>query len=161
MGSSCCGHAGRPSTGRMGCARAIVGSARPASAQRPARRNSVVGHAADRRAGGARGAILVRALGALRALGAIGSSPAAAATIRAPTTGCGAVLVAAGRISCVADLPRAPRARPTRAGNGGSAAATPVGASSGPSTMGAARGRNATTTAAASAGSAGSGSGCR
>ncbi len=154
MGSTCPGHAGRLSIGRIGCARAVVGSARPASAQRPTRRNSVVGHAEDRRAGGARGAVLVRALGTIAA------APAAAATIRATTTSCGAVLVAAGRISCFADLPRAARGRPTRAGNGGSATATTRGASSSPSTMGAARGHNATTTSA-SAASAGSGSGCR
>jgi len=162
VGSTCSGHTGRIAIGRMGCARALVGSARPASAQRPAGRNSVVGHAADRRAGGARGAILVRALGALRALGAIGSSPAAA-TIRAPTTGCGAVLVAAGRISRFADLPRAAFGRPTRSANGGSATAATGGAPSSPATMGAARGRSATTTttATACAASAGSGSGCR
>ena len=150
MGSSPSGHAGRLSIGRRGCARAIVGSARPASAQRPARRNSFVGHAEDRRAGGARGAVLVRAFGA------IGSAPAAAA-IRAPTTGCGAVLVAAGRISRFADLPRAACGRPTRGANGGSATAATGGAPSSPATMGAARGRSAATTTA----SAGSGSGCR
>jgi len=155
VGSSGSGHAGRISIGRMGCARAIVGSARPASAQRPTGRHSVVGHAEDRRAGGARGAILVRALGA------VGSAPATATTIRAPTTGCSAVLVAAGRISRLADLPRAACGRSARSGSGGSATATTVGAPSGPSTMGAARGRNATTTAAGSTGSAGSGSRCR
>ncbi len=155
MGSSPSGHAGRLSIGRRGCARAIVGSARPASAQRPARRNSVVGHAEDRRAGRARGAVLVRAFSA------IGSAPAAA--IRAPTTGCGAVLVAAGRISRFADLPRAAFGRPTRGANGGSATAATGGAPSSPATMGAARGRSATTTttATACAASAGSGSGCR
>jgi hypothetical protein len=149
VGSSPSGHAGRLSIGRRGCARAIVGSARPASAQRPARRNSVVGHAEDRRAGGARGAVLVRAFGAI--------ASAAAAAIRAPTTGCGAVLVAAGRISGFADLPRAACGRPTRGANGGSATAATGCAPSSPATMGAARGRSATTATA----SAGSGSGCR
>jgi hypothetical protein len=152
VGSSPSGHAGRLSIGRRGRARAIVGSARPASAQRPARRNAVVGHAEDRRAGGARGAVLVRAFGA------IGSAPAAAA-IRAPATGCGAVLVAAGRISCFADLPRAACVRPTRTANGGSATGAAGAAPSSPATMGAARGRSATTTTATA--SAGSGSGCR
>jgi hypothetical protein len=152
VGSSPSGHAGRLSIGTRGCARAIVGSARPASAQRPARRNSVVGHAEDRRAGGARGAVLVRAFGA------IGSAPApAAAAIRAPATGCGAVLVAAGRISRFADLPRAACGRPTRTANGGSATAATGAAPSSPATMGAARGRSATTATA----STGSGSGCR
>src|SRR5260370_23017767 len=138
----------------MGCARAIVGSARAAGAQRPAGGDAVVGQAEDGRAGGACGAVLVRALGPF------GSAPAAAATIRAPTTGCGAVLVAPGRISRFANLPRAARGRPTRAGNGGSATATTRGASSGPSTMGAARGHNATATSA-SAASGGPGSACR
>jgi len=94
-----------------------------------------------------------------RALGAIGSAPAAATTIRAPTTGCGAVLVATGRVSRFADLPGAACGRPARAGNGGSATATTGGAPSSPSTVGAARGRNATTTTAAASAGSGSGSG--
>jgi len=155
MGSTCSGDPGRIAIGRMGCARAFVGSARPASAQRPAGRYSVVGHAEDRRAGGASSAIVVCALGA-------GSSaPAAAAAIRAPTTGRGAVLVATGRISRSADLSRAGCGRPARAGNGRPATATTGGGPSRPSTVAAARSRNAATTSTASAGSAGSGSGCR
>jgi hypothetical protein len=153
VGSSPSGHAGRLTIARMGCARAIVGSARPASAQRAARRNSVVGHAEDRRAGGARGAVMVRAFSA------IGSAPGTAGTNRTPTTGCGAVLVAAGRISRFADFPRAACGRPARAGNRGSATAATGGAPSNPATMGAARGRGATTTTATA--SAGSGSRCR
>ena len=95
----------------------------------------------------------------VRALGAIGSAPAAAATIRAPTTGCSAVVVATGRVSRFADVPRAACGRPTRAANGGSATATTGGAPSSPSTVGAARGRNATTTTAAASAGSGSGSG--
>jgi len=138
----------------MGCARAIVGSA-PIGSQRPARCNSIVGHAENRRARGARGAVLVGALGA------VGSAPAAA-TIRAPTTGCGTVLVAAGRISRFADVPRAACGRPTRAGDSGSATAPTRGVPSSPSAMGAAGSHSTTTnTTAAAPASAGSGSGCR
>ena len=161
MGSSRSGHAWRLPIGRIGCARAIVGSAWPASAQRPTWRNSFVGHAEDRRAGGARGALLVRALGA------VGSAPAAAATICAPTAECGAasftVMVATGRIACFADLPRAGGGRPPRAGNGGSAAAAAGGAPSSTSTMEAARGRRSSTITATAATtvSTGAGSGCR
>src|SRR5258706_4812757 len=123
----------------MGCARAIVGSARPASAQRPAGRDSVVGHAEDRRAGRARSAILVRTLGAG------GSAPAASASIRAPSTGSGAVLVATGRISRPADLSGAGCGRPPRAGNGGSATPPTGSAPSGPPAIAPAPGPNAAT----------------
>jgi len=128
----------------MECARAVMGTARSIGPQRPARRDSVVGHAENRRARSSRGAILVRTVCASS------SAPGAAASIRTSTPGCGAarwfpVMVAAGRISRFADLPRAAGSRPTRAGNCGSPTAT-GGATTSPSAMGTARRSCSTTT---------------
>jgi hypothetical protein len=96
------------------------------------------------------------------AVGAIGSAPGAAATIRASTAGCGSFLVAAGRISRFADLPRAAGGRPTRAGDGGSATATATGsATSSPSAMGTARRSCSTTASTTTATAAGSSAECR
>jgi len=161
VGSTPAGHAGRLPVGRVGCARAIVGSARPIGPQRPARRDPIVGHAENRRARSASGAVLVRAFGAVSSAAA---APAAGTLIRAPTTGCGAVLVATGRISSFADLPRAASGHPARAGNSGSATAPTRGA---PSSAVAAGGSHSPTTivaaSAPSAASTGSSSGseCR
>lgn len=103
----------------MGCARAVMGSTGPSSPQRSPRRHAVMGHAADRRARRARGAVLAAAIDA-------GSSATAATATtsrsRVDAAGCrraarspSAILVAAGRISCTADLPRAARGRCTDA----------------------------------------------
>jgi hypothetical protein len=157
VGSSRSGHARRLRVARMGCPRAVMGSARPIGPQRPARRNSVLGHAEKRRARSSPRAVMVRTLGAS------GSAPApAAARFRASTAGCGAaccpVMVAAGRISRFADLPRAAGRRPTCAGNGRSATATAtVGATSSPSAMGTAR-RSCSTTTSTPAAATGAGS---
>jgi len=158
VGSSRSGHARRLRVARMGCPRAVMGSARPIGPQRPARRNSIVGHAENRRARSSPRAVMVRTLGAS------GSAPAAApAPVRASTAGCGAaccpVMVAAGRISRFADLPRAAGRRPTRAGNGGSPTATAtVGATSSPSAMGTARRSCSTTASTPAAAATGAGS---
>jgi hypothetical protein len=96
------------------------------------------------------------------AVGAIGSGPAAAATIRASTAGCGSFLVATGRISCFADLPRAAGRRPTYAGNGGPATATATGgATSSPSAMGTARRSSSTTSSTSATTATGSCAECR
>jgi len=133
-----------------------MGGARPIGTQRPARRNSIVGHAENRRAGGPPCAILVPTVGAGR------SAPAAAAArIRASTASCGSFVVAAGRISRFADLPRAAD-RPTRAGNGRSAPATANGsATSSPSAMGTACRCCSTTTSTTTATAARCSTGCR
>jgi hypothetical protein len=160
VGPSRSGHARQLRVARMGCPRAVMGGARPIGPQRPARRDSVVGHAENRRARSSPGAIMVRTLGA------IGSAPAAApagARFRASTAGrgpgCFPVMVAASRISRFADLPRAAGRRPTRAGNGGSPTATAtVGATSSPSAMGTARRSCSTTTSTPAAAATGAGS---
>ena len=118
MGSSRPGHARRLPLSRMECARPVMGSTGPPGPQRFPRRDAVMGHAEDRRACRARGAVVAAAVGA-------GSSATpTATTCRSRVDAAGrsraarsprAILVAAGRTSCTADLPRAARGRCTDA----------------------------------------------
>jgi hypothetical protein len=119
VGSPRPGHARRLPVSRLGCARAVMGSTGPSGPQRSPRRDAVMGHAQDRGACRARGAVVAAALGA-------GSSATATAATtcrsRVDAAGCSraarrprAILVAAGRTSCTPDLPRAACGRSTDA----------------------------------------------
>ncbi len=119
MGSPRPGHARRLPVSRMGCARAVIGSTGPSGPQRFPRRHAVMGHAEDRRACRAPCAVLAAAVdagsSATAATATTCRSSVDAAGCRRATGSPRPILVAARRISCTADLPRAAGGRCTHA----------------------------------------------